>query len=247
MLEIRLASASGVGARDHNEDDLRCGTADGMAYAVLSDGAGGHDKGAIAADVVVRCVTVALQSATEMAPATLHAAVHQAQDLLLQIQRRDRDTDQLRATLVALWIDARRGLAVWSHVGDSRLYLLRDRHIQHVTRDDTVVQRLLDAGLITADAALTHPMKHHLACAMGVGEGFDAHTLERPFALQPGDALLLCSDGWWDSTGGELIERSYGCCDGPQPWLDTMVRHIRQADRPRQDNYSAVAVCIGAA
>jgi PPM family protein phosphatase len=244
VLTLRLAHATAVGARDHNEDDLRCAAGDGFAYAVLSDGAGGHQGGAIASDIVVRCVAMRLQAARELTPHELHDAVHEAHDLLLQRQRRAGDHERMHATLVALWIDARRECALWSHVGDSRLYLLRDGHIHHVTRDDSVVQQLLDAGFITAEAAATHPLKHHLACAMGVGADFNAHTLERPYALLGGDALLLCSDGWWDAITDAEIERLRSTAPTPQAWLDAMAERIAAAARPRQDNYSAVALWV---
>jgi PPM family protein phosphatase len=247
VLTIRLAQATAVGARDHNEDDLRCGTADGFAYAVLSDGAGGHRGGAIASDIVVRCVAMRLQSARELTPQDLHDAVHEAHGLLMQRQRRASDPDAMHATLVALWIDTRRECALWSHVGDSRLYLLRDGRVHHVTRDDSVVQQLLDAGFITAEAAAAHPLKHHLACAMGVGADFDTHTLERPYALRPGDALLLCSDGWWDALSAADIEQTRLHSEQPQAWLDAMAERVAAAARPQQDNYSAVAVWVDVA
>lgn len=244
MLEIRLASNSNVGARDDNQDDLRCGITDGTAYAVLSDGAGGHRDGSLASDIVVRCVTMRLQTARDLSPQQMHDAVYDAHEMLLHHQRGVNDGEHMHATLVALWIDAQRGLALWSHVGDSRLYLLRDRRIHHVTRDDTVVHQLLDAGLLTVEAAATHPLKHHLAVAMGVSGEFKPHTLERPFALQPGDALLLCSDGWWDSMESEDVEGTLASAAHPQAWLDAMAARIRGAQRPQQDNYSAIAVTV---
>ena len=78
MLSIRIASCMRTGAREHNEDDLRHGVADGMAYAVLSDGAGGHDHGAIASDLVVRLMALRLQAAAGVDAAVLHAAVIEA-------------------------------------------------------------------------------------------------------------------------------------------------------------------------
>lgn len=246
MLTVRLASASAAGARDRNEDDLRCGVIDGFAIAVLSDGAGGHEDGAIASDIVVRCVTMHLQSARELTPQALNDAVHQAHELLMQRQRRAIDPGSMYATLVALWIDARRAHALWSHVGDSRLYLLRGGRIQHVTRDDSVVQQLHDAGFVTAEEAARHPLKHQLACAMGVDVNFDPHTLTRPYALESGDALLLCSDGWWDAIAAGDIEKTCETSDQPQAWLDAMAVRIEAAKRPQQDNYSAIAVWVNA-
>jgi PPM family protein phosphatase len=246
MLRPRIAARSGRGAREHNEDDLRFGVSDGAAYAVLSDGAGGHDHGAVASDLVVRLVTQRLQAAPQVSAEALHDAVHEAHDLLVQQQRGDASPQQhMHATLVVLWIDLPRGLALWSHVGDSRLYLLRGGCVFHVTRDDSVVQQMLDAGLIDGAAAENHPLKHHLLCAMGVADGFVAHTLERPFSLAAGDALLLCSDGWWERLSSADIERTLGSAGEPEQWLQAMQALIDATAHPQQDNHSAIAVWVG--
>ncbi|CDS48409.1 Protein phosphatase 2C-like:Protein phosphatase 2C-like [Polaromonas sp. CG9_12] len=246
MLAIRIATCTQTGARDHNEDDMRYGVADGAAYAVLSDGAGGHDNGAIASDLVVRLVALRLQAAVDVNAVELHEAVLEAHELLL-LQQQDAVSERQRmhATMVALWIDAQRGLALWSHVGDSRLYLLRAGRVCHVTRDDSVIRQMIDAGLIDAAAAESHPMKHHLVCAMGVADEFVAHTIERPFALTEGDALLLCSDGWWEPLQAVDIERTLGQAQNPEQWLQAMQVLIAQKANPTQDNYSAIAAWIG--
>jgi PPM family protein phosphatase len=246
VLTLRIASRSGQGARDHNEDDLRFGVGETTAYAVLSDGAGGHDNGAVAADLVVRLVTMRLQAAPQVSAHALHEAVHEAHELLKQQQRGGAsEREQMHATLVALWIDVPRGLALWTHVGDSRLYLLRGARVHHVTRDDSVVRQMLDAGLIADSAAMTHPMKHHLLCAMGVAADFVAHTLQSPFALADGDALLLCSDGWWERLPAADIERTLLQAQEPEQWLQAMQTLIEQAAHPQQDNHSAIAVWVG--
>jgi PPM family protein phosphatase len=249
VLKPRIAARSGRGTRELNEDDLRFGAGDEAAYAVLSDGAGGHDHGAVASDLVVRLVTQRLQAAPQVSAEALHDAVHEAHELLLQQQQQadaasSSPQQHMHATLVALWIDLPRGLALWSHVGDSRLYLLRGGGVFHVTRDDSVVRQMLDAGLIDDAAAENHPLKHHLVCAMGVADGFIAHTLERPFALAAGDALLLCSDGWWERLSSADIERTLGSAGEPAQWLRAMQRLIDEAAHPQQDNHSAIAVWV---
>ncbi len=240
-----MASRSLTGARDHNEDDLRYGFRNGVAYAVLSDGAGGHRAGALASDIVVRAVTTDLQRASAVHAAALHDAVHDAHELLLAQQPGSIDRDRMHATLVALWIDADRAEALWSHVGDSRLYVLRDGRVQHVTRDDSVVRQLVDAGLLTPEAARTHPKKNQLLCAMGVDSGFVAHTIENAYALGAGDVLLLATDGWWEHFEHDDIAQILADATGPGDWLARMEARIRAAAKPDQDNQRALAVWTG--
>ena len=244
MLQVEIATRCEVGGRSHNEDDLRHGQAGSFWYAVLSDGAGGHHGGAIASDIVVRMTALGLQSATQSTPEYLTQLICDANDALVQKQDK-RSRDRMHATLVALWIDTRREEALWSHVGDSRLYMLRHGRVLHVTQDDSVVQRMVDAGYLTPEEALTHPRKNQLLSAMGAEGGIEPNTLERHMAVEDGDAFLLCSDGWWDHFDKHTIETYFAAAKSPQHWLDLMAGQIREAAHPRQDNYTAIAVWIG--
>jgi serine/threonine protein phosphatase PrpC len=244
MLQVEIASRCEVGARSHNEDDLRHGQNGSFWYAVLSDGAGGHRGGAEASDIVVRITELGLQSAAQASPEELTLLVCDANDALLQKQDR-RSRDRMHATLVALWIDARRQDALWTHVGDSRLYMLRHGRVLHLTQDDSVVQRMVNAGYLTPEEALVHPKKNQLLAAMGAEDGVEPNTIDTPIAVEDGDAFLLCSDGWWEHFDHRSIESMFADAKNPQDWLDRMAARIHLANTPRQDNYSAVAVWIG--
>jgi PPM family protein phosphatase len=244
MLEVEIAARSEVGQRNHNEDDLRHGRNGSFWYAVLSDGAGGHHGGAIASDLVVRLTAHGLQSAVQASPAGLTTLVVQAHDALVQKQEK-RSKDRMHATLVALWIDIRREEALWTHVGDSRLYLLRQGRVMHVTQDDSVVQRMVDAGYLTPEEALTHPKKNQLLAAMGVEGGIEPNTVEQAMPIRDGDAFLLCSDGWWDHFDHRALEDTFAVAMSPDDWLNRMAEKIRHDATPRQDNYSAIAVWVG--
>ena len=244
MLQVEIASRCEVGGRTHNEDDLRHGQSGSFWYAVLSDGAGGHRGGAVASDIVVRMTALGLQSATQATPDYLTQLVCDANEALAQKQDK-RSRDRMHATLVALWIDARREEALWTHVGDSRLYMLRHGRVLHVTQDDSVVQRMVDAGYLTPEEALTHPKKNQLLAAMGAEGGIEPNTLENHMAVEDGDAFLLCSDGWWDHFDRRAIEAAFAASKSPDEWLTRMAEAIQAAATPRQDNYSAIAVWIG--
>lgn len=244
MLQVEIATRCEVGGRNHNEDDLRHGQSGSLWYAVLSDGAGGHRGGAIASDIVVRMTALGLQSATEATPEHLTQIVCETNDTLLQSQDK-RSRDRMHATLVALWIDAERELALWTHVGDSRLYMLRHGRVAHVTEDDSVVQRMLSAGYLTPEEAQHHPSKNQLLSAMGTEDGVQPNTLPGCVEVEDGDAFLLCSDGWWDHFDTHDIEDAFAAAKSADEWLALMASDIVKAALPRQDNYSAIAVWIG--
>jgi len=248
MPEIRIVSRSEIGARARNEDYLQHGELTGGWFAVLSDGAGGHRDGAIAADLVVRMAAHELSvrfADPDQTSAALAQIVHAANDALNRHQHGMQGRERMHATLVVLWIDTARQQAAWSHVGDSRLYLLRHGRVAFVTRDDSVVQTMLDAGLIDAAQARQHAQRNQLLAAMGSEEPIEPHLGEADSGIRDGDAFLLCSDGWYDALDPVEIESTLANATSAEDWLDRMESLVRERQRKNQDNYSAIAVWIG--
>jgi PPM family protein phosphatase len=247
MLAIQLASRSEVGGRTNNEDHLQHGELGTGWYAALADGAGGHSNGAHAAELAVR---VAVQQLGQragrqpLAPADLVDTVLDAHDRLNREQLGLRGRQRMHATLVLLWIDKARQQALWSHAGDSRLYLLRRGRVAEVTQDDSVVQRMVDAGLLDALQARQHPQRNQLLAALGSDEAIEPHG-RAPLALRDGDAFLLCSDGWHDLLDTSDIEACLVDARSADAWLAAMQARVQAAQRPQQDNFSAIAVWVG--
>ena len=243
--EIAMASRSEPGQRDANEDALRTGGSERFRYAVLSDGAGGHARGAEAAHQVVEQVAAGLdRGPAAFGPAHLGALLRAAHAGLQQQQLGAQGRSRMHATVVVLWIDAVHACAVWSHVGDSRLYRLRHGGVDVVTADDSVVQRLLERGVLTPEQAQTHPLKNQLLAAMGMQESVEPHSVGAPQAIEDGDAFLLCSDGWWGVLSDAELVATLADADTPQAWLDAMCALIEARATPRQDNFSAIALWV---
>lgn len=114
------------------------------------------------------------------------------------------------------------------HVGDSRIYRLRNNRIERMTKDHSEVQRMIDCGQITPDQAWQHPLKNVITRHLGMPlEGMPLDpTISQPMELQPGDRFLICSDGLNDVVHDTVIERMLG--DGKAP-IDTAAALVRQA------------------
>ena len=245
MLEITTATCSERGQRAANEDALRLGEAGNTRYAVLSDGAGGHERGAEASRRVVDHIEAALiANAASFAPTPLTQALLAAHAELQQQQIGASGTRRMHATVVVLWLDMRRDLAVWSHVGDSRLYRLRYGAVDVVTTDDSVVQRMFESGLLSPQQAKHHPMKNQLLAAVGMQDGVEPHTLAEAVPLEDGDAYLLCTDGWWAELDPADMVQTLNAADTPADWLAAMQALINARAGAGQDNYSAIAVWV---
>jgi len=245
VIGIELASRSEVGARSYNEDDCRHGGLPPYRFAVVSDGAGGHRNGAVAADLVVRTTALGLQRATEFSANVLRDTIAQANDAVNAGQQGLKAHQRMHATVVCLWVDAAQQLALWGHVGDSRLYRVRRGCAQPLTRDDSVVQQMVDAGFIRPEDARHHPRKNQLIAAMGMEEALPIHVSEQAQMIQDGDAYLLCTDGWWDHLDESDLESTLDLAQTAQQWLDRMADLVAARQQPNQDNYTAVALWVG--
>jgi PPM family protein phosphatase len=245
-MQVRLASATDAGARKGNEDALAHGQGPNGYYAVLADGAGGHSRGHEASHRAVEAlVRVWLDPGVAFSDINFTQMVRLAHSELLHHQDSDRPEQRMHTTLVALWIEPSARFVLWTHVGDSRLYRVRQGRCELLTQDDSVVQQMVLAGVLTPEQSRNHPQKNHLLAALGIEGDIEPHTVARPIELMDGDAFLLCSDGWWDGFEPEDIGAALLRAIGPEDWLADMQAQIKARAAPRQDNLSAVAVWVG--
>ncbi len=246
MFKIQVASCSETGARSRNEDRLRFGASRIGTFAVLADGAGGHSRGEEAAELAVNSLERNLRDDSQsFSPENLTEMVCQAHAELQRHQDSDSTQSRMHCTLVVLWVDSAAERALWTHVGDSRLYRIRHGRVDVVTADDSVVQRLLQAGVIRGDQVRGHPQKNQLMAALGITGEVEPHTVVRAVEVMEGDAFLLCSDGWWEHFEHRALQDGMGRALTPQAWLDQMREQVLAQNKPRQDNFSAVALWVG--
>ena len=245
LLGIAAAACSERGERTRNEDRV-CVCPQGARWlAVLADGAGGHRDGDEASRRAVEALPQALPpDGCIFEAASLTRAVVAAHRHVLAGQGGEQEDDRMHSTVVTLWIDAASASALWAHVGDSRLYLVRRGVLRQLTTDDSVVQRMLEAGILTEGQALVHPNRGQLIAALGIEDDVEPHTVPKAVPLQAGDAFLLCSDGWWGSVDDGEVLASLSDADTPEEWLAGMQRCIGARAKARQDNFSAIAAWV---
>ena len=160
--------------------------------AIIADGMGGHQDGALGAQVVIdtaRHFTLnppqLLQSDPLAALGGLCQEMHKAVN---------QHSETARSTLVMVWLVSAH--AYWLNVGDSRLYHFRNGHRLMRTRDHSAVQLLMDLGEINEAQMATHPAQNRLYRCLGGEESPKAD--QGDFTVHPGDLLALCSDGVWE-------------------------------------------------
>jgi PPM family protein phosphatase len=210
---VRSAGGSHIGkVRTTNEDALILEPRLGL-YAVL-DGMGGASAGDVASQLARDAIREFVHHRRAALPPRdlLEAAIVAASAAVFGEAQRHRDHHGMGTTVVAcLVIDPQH--VVIGHVGDSRAYLWRDGRLQTVTRDHTIVEELVDRGLLTAEEAERHPYKNVLSRNLGAKPETRVDCLE--LELRPGDRLLLCSDGLYGYSSAEAIQYLLGSGDAP--------------------------------
>jgi protein phosphatase len=207
------------------------------ALYIVADGVGGQEHGAAAAQqavAVIRDVFYQERRSGQEVPAALeHAILKANQAVYEQAQARN---SKMGCTVVAA-VQHKNYLYI-AHVGDARIYLLLENRLRRLTRDDTWVQKQVDAGIITAEEAEEHEWRNVVTQVLGNKLEITVHQGE-PQALQPGNAFLLCSDGLHGVLSSEelyLILKN----NTAQNAADKLVKAAIAADT--QDNVTAVVV-----
>jgi serine/threonine protein phosphatase PrpC len=203
-LKFALAQATRIGGRADNEDRVGHWSTPEAALMVVADGLGGHLHGEVAAQIAVELLGAAFlreaQPRVDDPAAFLARALGAAHAAILREGERLDLPETPRTVIVACLVQD--GHACWTHVGDCRLYLIREGRIVTRTRDHTVVQQLLDQGRIREEAIASHPERNRLLQCLGGYVDLNGEPAQRA-RLAKGDVLLLCSDGFW----GPLTQR----------------------------------------
>jgi protein phosphatase len=237
--------------REHNEDML--GTDADLGLFVLADGMGGYNAGEVASGIAVKTIINLVKESAlredlsipdketglKRSSIILRDAIHRANKIIYHTSKTQPQCEGMGTTIVAcIFHDNKVSIA---HVGDSRLYRLRDSRFEQMTLDHSLLQELVDRGFYSQEEAQRATNKNYVTRALGVEQNVDVEIHEEP--VQRGDYYVLCSDGLSDMVEDEDIHLTISTFNAN---LDNVAKQLIQLsnDNGGRDNVSVVMAHI---
>lgn len=231
------------GNREINEDSVGVFEKDGQFCLIVADGLGGHGKGEVASALAVETCEAVFKSqgkADEFWPEFFETC----EEALEKRQKEEGMQNDMKTTVVsALVCDDK---MQWAHVGDSRLYWFRKRRPVKRTIDHSVPQVLVLAKEIKEKDIRNHPDRNRLLRVMGQKQEKIFYEVSEWVKIKRNDALLLCSDGFWEYIDEKQMQATLKKSQNAKEWLQLMEEIVVQNGSTKEmDNYSAIAVIWG--
>lgn len=212
-------------------------------FFIVADGMGGHAGGQEASRIATDTIKDYLLErwdGEENSQELLETALLKANQAILLDQSQHPERSDMGTTVVVL-IFREADLAPWcTHIGDSRLYRLRGPHLDQITEDHTWVARAMKEGVLTSDQARVHPWRHVLSQCLGREDLGQVEAQQ--FEVQPGDRLLMCSDGLTEELSDHAIAQSLKTIRVNEKAAEDLINGAKS--RGGRDNITVVIVTI---
>lgn len=205
-MQIEYAKVSALGDRQDNQDRAAVVVSEDAALMLVFDGMGGHSDGARAAETGLQVVQDLFMNATQPIfdpQGFLYMALSQAHDEVVRLGQEVEVDFRPRATCAICLIQE--GGSFWAHIGDSRIYQIRDGAVLTRSRDHSHVEVLIQEGAISEEEALDHPMRNFVECCIGGDAAVPDMSITNRKSLAAGDVLLACSDGLWSGLSDDDV------------------------------------------
>jgi protein phosphatase len=207
---------------------------------IVADGMGGHEGGEVASRMTVEVMRDVYYQSTHDPQSALAEALAQANREVFRYAKSHPELAGMGTTCTAVAVIKR---GAWlTHVGDTRLYLIREGSAYRMTQDHSATMDLVKRGLITLAEADHHEERNVILRAVGTRDKVEAATWADPFPVKPGDRLLVCSDGFYETVPdeeiGAICSAASGSAHACQALLNTAL------ERDGSDNLTVAVLCI---
>ena len=237
-MKISAFSYTNLGGRDHNEDSVRCRIEGQRGVFVVADGLGGHQCGEVASALAADTLLDGCLQAETLDADTLTALFRDANAKILE-QQSQPGQEGMKTTAALLCLEGDQVLR--AHIGDSRVYHFSGGALASVTGDHSVTYKKYLGGEISYMDVYHDDDRSSLLRVLGKPTCQPETKAE---TAAPGDAFILCSDGFWEFVYNEEMLLDLAKASSPQHWAELMLlRHIRRVP-PGNDNFSLITVFV---
>lgn len=185
-------SAKGAGKKI-NEDIVETLSIDGGLLCILCDGVGSDDEPEVASRITSTAFKNLFDASTqEDYLERIRETLFETNDFLLKYSQQKKNNDQLTTTIEVLYL--KNNFAYWGHLGDSRIYFFKDNNLRLLTKDHSLVQKLIDEGFLTLNQAINHPSGHVILKALGK-ENIEPDLSKMRISKLENYKFFICSDG----------------------------------------------------
>jgi serine/threonine protein phosphatase PrpC len=242
-VHLAVAARTDTGrVRKGNEDTLHADANAHRGIFIVADGMGGHAAGEIASEMAVQVVSRDLSNLNDLeiegAAEQVAEALRDANRAVFERTRRELEKTGMGTTVSALLLSDTHYII--GHVGDSRIYLVRDGEMTQLTRDHSLVQEQVDAGLLTPEQARRHPQSNVITRCVGMADDIEPDVLEGEARM--GDCFLLASDGLTGMVEDRRIHQLLTSRAAPARIVDALISEAN--NNGGNDNITAIVVRV---
>ena len=242
-MHLAVAARTDTGrVRKGNEDTLHADANAHRGIFIVADGMGGHAAGEIASEMAVQVVSRDLTDLNDLeiegAPEQVAQALRDANRAVFERTRRELEKTGMGTTVSALLLSDTHYII--GHIGDSRIYLVREGEMTQLTRDHSLVQEQVDAGLLTPDQARRHPQSNVITRCVGMADDIEPDVMEGEARM--GDCFLLASDGLTGMVEDRRIHQLLTSRAAPARIVDALISEAN--NNGGNDNITAIVVRV---
>ena len=236
-MQINIQELSQIGKRQNNEDSILSSPQNGLF--TVCDGVGGNNKGEVASNIACNIIINSLKQYSNIELSQIGITLQQVEKEFENYIKNNPESAGMATTLAMLQLTDTRATIV--HIGDSRVYHIRNGKILFQTEDHSLVNELVASGYITIEEAKVHPKKNQITRALQVSKESALADVDIFSNILPNDYFFLCTDGILESIDNEFIEKEFVV----EADCENIIQKISSLCLENSnDNYSAILIKV---
>ena len=244
MINVSSYSYSDQGGRDYNEDSRLVVKHGNKLCAIVADGLGGHGGGALASHTAIDAVKDDFEAGDPKKAVQIEDInrwFDTANERVLEMQTKD---CEMKTTMALVCLEFTNGKFFAAHLGDTRIYHFADGRLSYMSFDHSVSRMAVLVGEIGMEDIRFHSDRNKLLKAIGKCDEAMPEMKELSINLNVRNAILICTDGFWEYVTEEQMEETLCNAATPKEWIEAMRWYIQNFAKEKNDNNTAVAVFI---